>query len=90
VAGTFTPGTSADGTYTYTIAGIAPCPDASAAVTVTTVPASNPGINGGLTLCSTDAAVSLINSLGGTPGAGGTWTTPGGGAMNGTLNPGNA
>lgn len=90
VAGTFTPGTSADGTYTYTIAGIAPCPDASAMVTVTTIAASNPGSNGTLNACTSDAAISLINTLGGTPGAGGTWTTPGGGAMNGTLNPSSA
>jgi len=90
VAGTFTPGTSADGTYTYTITGVAPCPDASATVTVTTVTASDPGTLGVLDVCSSDAAVSLFNSLGGTPEAGGSWTTPAGGAMNGTLNPSSA
>lgn len=88
--GSFTPGTSADGDYTYTISGIAPCPNSSATVTVTTVPASNAGSNGALTICSSGAAASLINSLGGAPGAGGTWTAPGGGAMNGTLNPATA
>ena len=84
--GSFTPGTSADGIYTYTIAGTAPCPDASAAVTVTTVPAANPGTNGSLTACSSDAPSALFTALGGSPAAGGSWTAPGGGAMNGTLN----
>jgi len=88
--GSFTPGTSTGGDYTYTITGVAPCPNSSAIVTVTTVTASNAGSNGALTVCSSGAAASLISSLGGAPAAGGTWTAPGGGAMNGTLNPATA
>lgn len=89
-AGSFTPGTSADGIYTYTITGTPPCPDAMATVTVTTVPAANPGADGSLTVCSSDAPSALFSALGGNPSAGGSWAAPGGGAMNGTLNPSTA
>ncbi|MBK8498115.1 MAG: gliding motility-associated C-terminal domain-containing protein [Flavobacteriales bacterium] len=88
--GSFAPGTSLDGTYTYTITGVAPCPDASATVDVSTTSAADPGIGLPLDLCSSGPVANLSASLGGTPGAGGTWTTPTGGASNGTINPATA
>lgn len=89
-SGSFTPGASADGAYTYTIVGVAPCPDAQATVTVSTIAASNPGTNGTLSACSSDAPVGLFSSLGGNPDAGGNWTAPGGGATSANLNPASA
>jgi gliding motility-associated-like protein len=89
-SGTFTPGSSTDGAYTYTITGIAPCTNASATVTVTTVSAPNAGTGGSLNLCTSGAATALLPALGGAPQAGGTWTGPNGAAMNGILNPSTA
>ncbi|MBK7268614.1 MAG: hypothetical protein IPI07_03575 [Flavobacteriales bacterium] len=73
---TFTPGTDADGVYTYTVNGVAPCPSETATVTMTTNTPPDPGVDGAITLCSTNAAVSLFTQLGGTPDAGGTWSGP--------------
>ncbi|MFZ5551912.1 MAG: gliding motility-associated C-terminal domain-containing protein [Bacteroidota bacterium] len=88
--GTFTPGTNTAGTYTYTVAGTAPCANATATVTVTVNTAANAGSNGTATFCSNGAAANLFSSLGGTPQAGGTWTGPSaltGGSL-GTFTPG--
>lgn len=74
--GTFTPGTSIAGVYTYTVSGTSPCPNATATVTVTVNPNPDAGSNGSITLCANSAAVNLFASLGGTPQATGTWTGP--------------
>lgn len=87
-SGTFTPGTSLAGVYTYTVAGTAPCANASATVTVTVVPAPNAGTNGSITVCSDAGPVNLFALLGGSPQAGGTWTRPNGQAHSGTYLPG--
>lgn len=89
-SGSFMPGASADGPYTYNVGGVGPCPDASATVTVTTTSANNAGTGNPLAVCSSDAAVSLIASLSGNPQPGGVWTTPTGAPMSGTLNPATA
>ena len=89
VAGSFTPGISPDGLYTYTIPGVAPCVDVSATVNMSTVVTSDPGVDGSLTACATGAIVDLFSSLGGAPTGGGTWTTPGGAPFGGQLNPAN-
>lgn len=86
--GTFTPGTSAAGVYTYTVTGLAPCLPASSTVTVSVTPPPDPGSNGSVTVCSNAAPVDLLTLLGGTPQSGGSWTDPGGGAHSGTYLPG--
>ncbi|HRH39824.1 MAG TPA: hypothetical protein PK760_15850, partial [Flavobacteriales bacterium] len=74
--GTFTPGVSATGIYTYTVAGIAPCPSASATVDVQVLTNPNPGTPGAITVCANAAPSLLFDVLGGTPDAGGTWSGP--------------
>lgn len=86
-SGTFTPGTDATGTYTYTVPGTAPCAAVSATVTVAVVSLPNPGNAGSITLCTSGVPQDLFAVLGGTPDAGGTWTAPGGGAHSGTMDP---
>ncbi len=85
--GTFLPGTSTPGLYTYTVTGTAPCPLASASVDVQVISYPDPGINGLLTLCTTDAPALLFGSLGGSPDIGGTWTAPDGSAHSDAFDP---
>ncbi|MFN8349900.1 MAG: PKD domain-containing protein [Flavobacteriales bacterium] len=85
--GTFTPGTSAPGVYTYTLTGTAPCPNDQATVTVTENQPVDAGTDATLTVCANDATAALLPLLGGAQ-AGGTWTDPGGAPSNGTFSPG--
>lgn len=86
--GSFVPGLGAvQGGYTYTVAGLSPCANASAVVTVTQHRRPVAGTSATVALCSTDAAVNLFNSIGGTPDVGGTWTGPGGNSSNGVFIP---
>ena len=85
--GTFVPGTSQAGAYTYTVNGQAPCANATATATITVQALPDPGTNGNITVCSNDPPVTLFDQLGGSPASGGTWTGPNGSAHNGTYQP---
>lgn len=86
-AGTFTPGQSADGAYTYSIPVSVPCVSVTSTVTITTfaVP-GNAGSDSSIVLCSSDEPVALIGLLGGFA-SGGSWSAPGGAPFGGTLAP---
>jgi len=72
--GIFDPSIDPAGTYTYTVAGIAPCSNDTSDVVVTIENAPNAGENGTLTICDIDSEIDLFTLLGGTPDNGGTWT----------------
>jgi len=72
--GVYDPAVDADGTYTYTVAGVAPCPDNTADVVVNLINNPDAGIDGATVLCNTSNSVDLFTLLGGTPNVGGTWT----------------
>lgn len=88
--GFFLPGVSSDGSFTYTVMGLAPCPDASAQVAVSTVAAADAGSDGALLICETAAPTSLFAQLNGTPQPGGTWTSPAGAVTSGSIDPATA
>ncbi|MBL7984762.1 MAG: hypothetical protein JNM91_07175, partial [Flavobacteriales bacterium] len=85
--GVYLPGSSAQGTYTYTVVGTFPCANDVSTVTIAQTTAPNAGGNGSLTICSNAAPASLITRLTGTPDTGGTWwkPTPPGGTLAGGL-----
>ena len=85
--GSFDPGTNTSGAYTYVIAVPPPCVNDSATVIVNVVTPPDAGTDGSVTLCPNGVPIALFSELGGSPDAGGTWTAPGGGASNGTLDP---
>ncbi|MEN8927589.1 MAG: gliding motility-associated C-terminal domain-containing protein, partial [Flavobacteriales bacterium] len=73
--GAFNPLTDTVGVYTYTIVNPV-CPDTSATITVTKYSAPNPGMFDSIALCQSGQSSDLLNSLLGTPDAGGTWAGP--------------
>ncbi|WP_047544625.1 gliding motility-associated C-terminal domain-containing protein [Psychroserpens sp. Hel_I_66] len=72
--GVFDPTLDTAGVYTYTISGSAPCPDASATVTVTTNIPPDPGTGATLDLCTNSDPIDLFTVLGGSPETGGSWS----------------
>ncbi|MCB0401116.1 MAG: gliding motility-associated C-terminal domain-containing protein [Flavobacteriales bacterium] len=85
--GTFNPASNTAGTYTYTVTN--GCGSVNSTVTVTINPSPDAGSNGTASLCSGGSTVNLIDSLGGTPNAGGSWSGPSAltGGDQGTFNP---
>jgi hypothetical protein len=83
---TFTPGLSLPGCYTYTVAGIAPCPNASSTLCINVSPVANAGNDATLSWCLSSGALDLFAQLGGTPSPGGTWTDDNAsGALSGSI-----
>ena len=72
--GVFDPNSDTEGTYEYTVSGSPPCADAFATVTITISESPDTGTDAAIQLCSDNGTVDLINSLGGTPDTGGTWS----------------
>jgi gliding motility-associated-like protein len=87
IGGSYDPATMLAGSYTYTIAAVAPCPGASSIVSITEEATGNAGTSASIDLCPGSAAVDLFNLLGGSPQAGGTWTHPNGITFDGTFDP---
>ncbi|WP_178989408.1 gliding motility-associated C-terminal domain-containing protein [Winogradskyella schleiferi] len=72
--GIFDPALDADGIYTYTVTGTAPCPDASATVDVSVTTFNDAGEDGTIDICDNNGTIDLFDSLGGTPDTGGIWS----------------
>ncbi|MBK8498831.1 MAG: gliding motility-associated C-terminal domain-containing protein [Flavobacteriales bacterium] len=87
VGATFDPAASTPGTFTYTVAGSANCPDESATLAITVNAAPQAGTGGNLTLCASSAPVALFDGLSGTLDIGGSWTAPDGSAHGAILDP---
>ncbi len=76
VSGILDPATAVSGPYTYTTNCPGNCPQDAAVITVGIVPAADAGENANLTVCMDGSAFSLLDSLGGTPNVGGSWSGP--------------
>lgn len=76
-SGILAPSTAMSGAYTYTTDCPGNCPQDAAVITVGIVPAPDAGDSSNVTLCMNGTPVLLIDSLGGTPDVGGTWSGPG-------------
>lgn len=72
------PATASGGVFVYTVSGIAPCPDATAAVTVTIDHLPDPGVDHAVSMCPEAAVVDLFAQLGNQADAGGVWSGPDG------------
>ncbi|HNR54679.1 MAG TPA: gliding motility-associated C-terminal domain-containing protein, partial [Flavobacteriales bacterium] len=91
VPAAFTPGTGLPGVYTYTIEAIAPCLDDVAQLTIAVSEAADAGANASISVCENSGAIiDLFGELGGTPDAGGAWTTEEGGPFSGIFEAGMA
>ncbi len=76
-SGVYDPLVNDPGTFRYVVDGTAPCINDTAYVTVVESTAANAGINGAVTVCSTNGPVDLLTALGGSPDLSGSWTDPG-------------
>lgn len=75
--GMFIPGTDAPGCYVYTLPAQGACPAVNAQVCVTVNAAPDAGMSFSDTVCTNDTQVNMFTLLGGSPDAGGAWTSPG-------------
>jgi hypothetical protein len=81
------PASAVAGAYLYVMPGPADCPADSATVQISIAAPAQAGSDATLDLCSSDAAASLFNALGGLPDAGGTWNGPSAVDPTGSLDP---
>lgn len=77
---------AASGDYVYTVQANAPCPDATAAVSVTIDHLPEPGIDNSVAVCADSTDQDLFALLGAAT-AGGFWTAPDGSAHGGQFQP---
>lgn len=84
--GMFDPSIDAAGIYTYTVTNSCGTSSSDVVVTIPTNPSA--GTNGVASVCTNSAAINLLDSLGGTPSVGGTWS-PGLNSGTGVFNPAN-
>lgn len=87
VSGTVDPATAANDVFVYTVTGQAPCPNASASVSLTVDHMPDPGTSSTLSLCPEGAVQDLFSLLGGNPSTGGVWTDPNGAVTTGSFAP---
>ncbi len=74
------------GDYTYTVQGIAPCPDDQAIITVTIDTLPSPGEDGEIAICANLDSQDLFPLLG-VADTVGTWTAPDGSPFSGIFDP---
>ena len=84
-SGSFNPSSDTPGNYTYALDNNGCTASSTLNISVNNPP--NAGTSASIQLCNNASAFNLIDSLSGAS-PGGTWTAPGGGAFNGTLQPG--
>ncbi len=84
----FDPSMDPAGIYTYTVLGTAPCPNATATVTITLNEMPDAGTDGQIALCPEADATDLFALLGGNPDNGGSWSGPGSTSHTGIFDPG--
>jgi gliding motility-associated-like protein len=72
--GVFDPALDSGGIYTYSISGSSVCTDASSRVNVSVEIAPEAGENTSLEVCDNTGTINLLDSLGGTPDTGGSWS----------------
>lgn len=84
--GTLDPAVDPSGTYSYVVAGTAPCWNDTAFLDVTIQQAMDPGLANSISLCPDAPPLSMLDTLNGTPDNTGTWTDPNGAPFGGIFN----
>lgn len=87
VASVIDPATALAGGYTYTVAGVEPCANVQAVITVSIAQAAEPGSDAQITLCADASPLTLLNALNGSPAGGGVWTAPNGASFGTVFTP---
>lgn len=83
----FDPSTMQDGVYTYSISSAAPCSTQTSTLTIAFTQDNPSGLSASVQLCSNANNLNMLNSLNGSPLAGGTWTSPAGETVDGSFDP---
>ncbi|MCB0778832.1 MAG: hypothetical protein KDC03_04690, partial [Flavobacteriales bacterium] len=77
IGGVFDPSQAGQGTFSFTyVLSSAQCLNDTAVATVIVLDGPNAGCDGFVNLCSTSAPFQLINAIGCSPDAGGSWSDP--------------